>query len=108
VDIWGVTSAKELVLFELKAPGNEKVGSISELFFYAMVLADEQKGVFFRTGREGEAIRTTAVLKAMILAPKLHPLITRAVFDLLNAPFKGSIEFGYVDMTSEFDFRRVF
>lgn len=108
VDIWGISSDKSLVIFELKAGGNEKVGVISELFFYAMVLTNEQKQKFYREGKEGEAIRETRSLKAMILAPKIHPLISREVFDLLNAPRKGAIEFGYVEMTPSFDFSRVF
>lgn len=89
VDLWAVSSDNELVMFELKAPGNEKVGVISELFFYAMVLADEQAGVFFRDSSEGEAIRNTKSLKAIILAEKVHSLITQGVFDLLNASFLG-------------------
>lgn len=108
VDIWGISPDKTTIIFELKAGGNEKVGVISELFFYAMVLADEQKQKFYREGWAGEAIRETRTLKAMILAPKIHPLISRGVFDLLNAPRKGIVEFGYVEMTPSFDFSRVF
>jgi hypothetical protein len=33
VDVWGISSDKSLVIFELKADDNEKVGVISEAFF---------------------------------------------------------------------------
>ncbi|MFA6174533.1 MAG: hypothetical protein WC701_12760 [Kiritimatiellales bacterium] len=108
VDIWGITSADELVIFELKAPGNEKVGAISELFFYAMVLADEQAGLLIRKKSPGELIRKTTSLKALLLASAIHPLITNRVFDLLNAPFKQSapskpkIEFGYEKLPAKY------
>lgn len=108
VDIWGITSAEELVIFELKAPGNEKVGAISELFFYAMLLADEQTGVLVRDAFPGELIRKTASLKALLLASDIHPLITNKVFDLLNTPFKQSapskpkIEFGYEKLPAKY------
>ena len=110
VDIWGTSSDNDLVIFELKAPGNEKIGVISELFFYAMVLADEQNGKIIRESKtgEGKAIRASKSLKAMILAQNVHPLITGGVFDLLNAPLKGSIEFGYVEIKPDFVFRRIF
>ncbi len=42
IDIWGITRDKYLSIFELKKPGNKntKVGIISELFFYSMVMSD--------------------------------------------------------------------
>ncbi|MCC7300156.1 MAG: hypothetical protein IT583_03655 [Verrucomicrobia bacterium] len=108
VDIWGITSEDALVVFELKAPRNEKVGAISELFFYAMVLADEQAGLLIRKKSPGELIRNTTSLKAMLLASAVHPLITNKVFDLLNAPFKRQdavlpkIEFGYEQLPTKY------
>ena len=108
VDIWGITSANELVIFELKAPKNEKVGAISEIFFYAMVLADEQAGLLIRKNPPGELIRKTTSLKALLLASAVHPLITNKVSDLLNAPFKRQdaaapkIEFGYEKLPEKY------
>jgi hypothetical protein len=108
VDMWGISSANELVIFELKAPGNEKIGAISELFFYAMVLADEQAGILKRENPPGELIRKTTSLKAILLASDTHPLITNKVFDLLNAPFKQKdpalpkIEFGYEKLPGKY------
>lgn len=108
VDIWGITSSNELIIFELKAPKNKKVGAISELFFYAMVLADEQAGILKREAPTGELIRKTSSLKAILLASAAHPLITNRVFDLLNAPFKRKssalpkIEFGYEKLPAKY------
>lgn len=108
-DLWGASEDGSLVLLELKAKNNNQVGALSELFFYAMVLADEQQGKFFRKGVEGEIIRGTKSLKAMILAPGIHPLITKKVFQLLNTNIKG-IEFGYVAINPSppFDCKRMF
>lgn len=110
IDLWGVDS-KDLYIFELKAKDNYKVGAISEIFFYVMVLQDEQLGRFVRASAEGELIRNTNQIKAFILAPELHPLITIRAFDLLNKPLKKyNIEFGYVRMEYKlaFNFNREF
>lgn len=109
IDIWGTSPEGSLVLFELKAKNNNQVGAVSELFFYAMVLVDEQQGKFFREGPEGGIIRYTNDLKAMILAPETHPLITKKVFQLLNSNVMG-IEFGYVSIDSSppFNCKRIF
>lgn len=107
VDIWGISSNNELAIFELKAPGNMKVGVISELFFYAMILQDEQEGNCTRDHQWGNVIRATTSLKAMVLAEEVHPLITRSVFDCLNQPFiDGSIQFGYVRTTGNMGFEK--
>jgi hypothetical protein len=107
VDIWGISTEGALVFFELKVKDNRKIGVLSELFFYAMVLADEQRGVFVRKGYPGEAIRATTSLKAMILAPDIHPIITENVFAMLTKSFNGVIEFGYVKTIMGDDFERV-
>jgi hypothetical protein len=108
-DLWAKSEDGSLILFELKADGNCKMGVLSELFFYAMVLADEQQNTFFRQGPEGVIIRSTKSLKAMILAPTIHPLITQEIFALLNTNRMG-IEFGYVSInpTSPFECKRMF
>ncbi len=108
-DIWGASADGSLILFELKAENNNQVGAISELFFYAMVLEDEQQGTFFRKDMKDEVIRNTKSLKAMVLAPKIHPLITKNVFQLLNENVKD-IEFGYVSInpTPPFNCKRIF
>jgi hypothetical protein len=107
VDIWGI-SANDLVIFELKAPGNEKIGVISELFFYAMVMKDEQEGKFVRDHSWGTDIQSTTTLKAMVLAENLHPFIGRRVFEILTNPFKGRIQFGYIKTPVNFGFKKMY
>jgi hypothetical protein len=106
VDIWGIGEDKELYIFELKAKDNKKVGILSEIFFYAMVLNDEQTGKFERKKNvgspfspEGEKIRKTKSLNALILTPEIHPLLSQNCFNLLNEALRDrGIKFGYVKM----------
>ena len=96
VDLWG-TNGDDLYILELKAKGNCKVGVLSELFFYTMVLRDEQRKKFMRESPEGELIKGTKQINAFILAPELHPFITQKVFDFLNEKLRNKkIEFGYI------------
>ncbi|HQB12367.1 MAG: hypothetical protein BWY44_01467 [Candidatus Omnitrophica bacterium ADurb.Bin292] len=111
VDLWGVRHVAEgrpgeLYIFELKAKENRKAGVLSELFFYAMLLRDEQDRRFVRKANadaeislEGKMIRGTKRLNAIILAPEIHPIITESVFCLLNeALARQNIKFGFVQM----------
>lgn len=107
VDIWGIgKDSKILNIFELKDSKNMKVGVISELFFYAMLMEDIQKGriKFGKISRSKlkpeEEIPATDKIKAYILAPQLHPLIDKEVLNIFNRAFsnKGrSVEFGYLE-----------
>jgi hypothetical protein len=96
IDLWG-TSGNDLYILELKAKGNCKVGVLSELFFYTMVLQDEQAERFFRKSGERKSI-----CKTNILAPELHPFITQKVFGLLNEKLRNLIvEFGWIQFSYE-------
>jgi len=112
IDLWGV-NGEELYILELKASGNCKVGILSELFFYTMVMQDEQTGRFIRACDKGKSIKNTKQIKAFILAPELHPFITQKVFDLLNEKLRnqkmefGHIKFCYEDMGKELKFNFV-
>lgn len=98
IDLWGIRE-KTLCLFELKTAKNTKVGVLSELFFYAMLEHDEQNGWLKRDGEVGDKIRATNQIEAYILAPKCHPLITKAVFKLLNDALKERrIHFDYLEL----------
>lgn len=110
-DLWAVSKDKTtLNLFELKAGENRQVGVISELFFYAMVLSDEQRKIMKREGPEGDLIKQTTQLNAVILAPDLHPLIHNlSLFDLLNTASE-SIHFGFVQLSTDqpYKFKKVY
>jgi len=100
IDLWGA-NGDDLYILELKAKGNCKVGVLSELFFYTMVLRDEQLERFVRKSPEGELIRSTKQIKAFILAPELHPFITQKVFNLLNEKLRNKMEFGHIKFDYE-------
>jgi hypothetical protein len=89
-----------LLLFELKNGKNKKIGALSEIFFYACVMRDLLLKRFqFEEGRilDNLAISRAHIMqcrevRAVILAPRLHPLIwnekgrqqSKNVVDLLN------------------------
>jgi hypothetical protein len=109
IDIWGISEDKTLVIFESKALGNTKIGAISELFFYAMVMRDEQQKHFRRKSNNELGIRETTSVKAMILAEHVHPLINNPkVFELMNQPCENLIEFGYVRNPASYSYKRVY
>ncbi len=103
IDIWGITG-EDLYIFELKAKNNKKVGCISELFYYAMIMHDEQNRVFVRDSEEGRRVQKTSNIKAYILAPGIHPLITKKVIISMNKALKTKqkrITFGYIEFNKK-------
>jgi hypothetical protein len=82
IDLIGI-DGKTLVLFELKNTKNVKAGALSETFFYASVMRDALLGkfAFEQTPRNRKQIITPqdildcTDIRAVILAPRLHPLI---------------------------------
>lgn len=106
-DLIGVGADRSLWLFELKKAGNNKVGALSELFFYTAVLRDLRKKYFeFGPGGAGEAhetIRqcfqvTDATLHARILAPDVHPLVDVKLLQQMTAAAgsaKWNADFGH-------------
>ncbi len=98
IDLWGTNEeSKTLSIFELKKPGNTKVGAVSELFFYAMVMKDLVDGRFAFDKRDtvpegvkpwppqfiNESIKK---INAYVLADRLHPLFSNGsnLFSLMN------------------------
>jgi hypothetical protein len=94
IDLIGIR-ADTLVLFELKKHGNEKVGAVSELFFYASVMRDSigaSAAFEFKSQKARnncaiapEEIVACSRISAVLLAPKIHPLIAEpSIFACLN------------------------
>ena len=99
IDIWGIGKANELLLFELKAEGNNKVGIITELYFYSCVMNRVQKGQFTYEKYDIlnlDRITKTKKIKAYFFAPALHPLIDKALVDYLNNGTTPDVEFHYL------------
>lgn len=106
IDIWGIgKDEKTLNIFELKKEGNIKVGVISELFLYTMIMEDAIKGNFkFKKGSKGRLDPQKKICESgldricsYILAPELHPLITQDVLSPLNDELqKRNIKFGFI------------
>jgi len=99
IDIWGISKANELLIFELKAEGNNKVGIITELYFYCCVMQRIQKGQFRYEKYDVlnlDRIAKTKKIKAYFFAPALHPLIDRALVEYLNAGTAPDVEFHYL------------
>jgi hypothetical protein len=97
VDLIATGQNKSLWIFELKKDDNIKVGVLSELFFYSLVMQDLQKGVIalsndwnsvqlqnggFRI--PGPELAKGERLHARVLARNFHPLIDDEIFALLN------------------------
>jgi len=114
IDLWGVGDDGKLVLMELKKKGNNKVGSISELFFYSMLVNDIQNGQINYEDTENDEASTIIPhshgVRAYILAPTIHPLlelIDQNVFDRLTEGVSttgANMEFGMVKIEENFQF----
>ncbi len=98
IDLIGIRG-NALVLFELKKAGNEKVGAVSELLFYASVMRDAigASAIFefeSQKARKNCAIGPEDIIRcsrvcAVLLAPRFHPLITEPrMFEELNSAMK--------------------
>ena len=102
IDIWGLNSLNELLLFELKTGSNYKVGIISELYFYVSVMKMVQKRVFkygdekIKKENVWNNIPKTKNIKAYFLSPNLHPLIDNKVLELLNQSDKDHIKVNFI------------
>jgi len=80
-DLWGINDKQELCVFELKKTGNNKLGIISELFFYAMIMKDMKVIVKRKHSDTATDCRGFNVFKeskenkpinAFFLVPELH------------------------------------
>ena len=114
IDIWGMDKDKTtLHIFELKAEKNQKVGVVSEIFFYTMVMDDllnnrikysQIKPANLRNFDSKEAFlvpENFKSIRAYILAPSLHPLIRETMLQPLNDALKEKAQFGCIKFRDE-------
>lgn len=101
IDIWAIKD-KSLFIFELKKPGNNVLGIISELMFYTNILQDIMshriqyqednkllkavKNNFRDFGKLYDVYKNGRIqeINAVLLADTLHPLITSELIELVN------------------------
>lgn len=98
IDIVGVRG-NELLLIELKAKDNVKVGIITELYFYCCVMKRVQscKFQYERVISPLNWIVDTRRIVAYFMAPELHPLINDAeLMRSLNKGTEPDVEFHYL------------
>jgi hypothetical protein len=120
IDLWGIVrGSRRLALFELKNAANKKAGALSELFFYATLLREVQRGTvrFDRAPVLSEPsyqdIAKTTGIDAYVLAPKTHPLLLgngQSVIDMLNVAFEQAgepIKFGLAEVQADQDFKKL-
>lgn len=108
IDIWGFNKENELLVFELKADNNEKVGIISELYFYVCVLQMVRTQAFKHENCIAEnehllKIPATKKIKAYFLSPTLHPLVDKEILVLLNEVVPDEINYHYIQFDKEFN-----
>ena len=98
LDIWGTRGEEELLLFELKADKNKKIGIISELYLYCCVMQRTQNGLFKynKIVPPLDRIIRTNKIGAYFFAPALHPLIDSVLVDFLNAKIAQDVSFHYL------------
>jgi len=99
IDIWGISKNNDLLLFELKADGNNKIGIITELYFYCCVMQRVQKGQFKYEKNDVpnlDKIEKTKKINAYFFAPELHPLIDKRLVGLFKAPLAPKLDFHYL------------
>lgn len=106
IDIWGFNKENELLVFELKADNNEKVGIISELYFYVCVLQMVRTQTFKHENCLDKnehilKIPATKKIKAYFLSPTLHPLVDKKILGLLNEVVPDEISYHYIQFNKE-------
>lgn len=103
-----------VALFELKKPGNTKVGVISEILFYTHIVRDIQRNVFRyipEDKREFEQCLYEADrVYGYVLGYEIHPLLDDPrVFKLLNSAFDKSLKiFGFIQYDEALGCKKVY
>lgn len=107
IDIWGFNKSNDLLVFELKADNNEKVGIISELYFYVCVLQMVRKQIFKHENCLDDhkhllEIPASKKIKAYLLSRTLHPLVDKEMLKLLNSVNPDEITYHYIQFNEEY------
>ena len=117
-DLWGINSNRELSVFELKKADNDKLGIISELFFYSNLMKDMKiaaKNKYtirksYRGFKKFVECENDKKVNAYFLAPKLHSFFDKnrkGILDVLNEANDGItysvIDFSYSDIVPKID-----
>ncbi len=111
IDLVGIGQDASLWLLELKTAANVKVGALSELFFYAMVLQDVRKGrIVFHNGKAGLRATITPVhvlaaprIHARVISEARHPLLGPDVFSIMTNAARSRgwpVDFGHHDLSN--------
>jgi hypothetical protein len=99
IDLWALSVDRLTVhLFELKKPGNTKLGILPEAFWYARLLHRIRVGDFGGEpvsggGANMDTVRKAKRLKMWLLASSVHPLVEhgrRSPLEWLRAGLVGS------------------
>jgi len=108
IDIWGINKENSFCIFELKKPGNRKIGALSEMLFYSFIIQDIINGKFSFFSKHPflKEVKECKKVKCYLLAPHTHPLINQDVFALLNRT-SSNIEYLNAKITNEFEFESV-
>jgi len=101
IDLWGISkNYNELLLFELKGSDNNKIGIISELYFYSCIMRWLKSGPGqLKQKKTNDCLQMMAnpgKIKAYFLVPKIHPLIDSELVQILNDGLSPEIEFDYL------------
>lgn len=113
IDLIGLGRDGNIHIFELKTGKNFKVGSISELFLYAMIVRDamEERFEFAEIGPAAppsispEKIKAAKLIEAHLLSTTFHPLVDEGLLGILNAQMKKlawPVRFDRIDLRHVF------
>jgi len=101
IDLWGINdNNNDLLLFELKGSDNNKIGIISELYFYSCIMRWLKSGSGLlkheNPDERLEKVTKPGKIKAYFLVPRIHPLIDSELVRILNDGLSPGIEFDYL------------
>ena len=105
IDLVGLGQDGVFWVIELKKKDNRKVGALSELFFYSMVIRDAQAGVILPAVsaaarldgvqiRPGQEVRGLLLMEAGGPLPAIHPLLANGLLEEFGRQVGVPMEWG--------------